>query len=1375
MRLFFTIPLTVLTILTTFAQAPVNDDCSGIIDLGEVPYCSQPAQFTNYNATTSQIDPTMNVPACWNNLGDRDVWFQFEMPSSGALTDITVDIWGNVGGNGTLQMPQLAVYRGDCLFGGLAELSCTTAAVGINELHLDLFGLTPGATYFLRINDYSATATPNAGTFKLCVQPYVPSINIGDAPGSASCTGTLYDTGGQDMDYGTDEFETFVICPADFHQCIKINFESYATEPDFDFIQVYAGNAPTGTPLLTLDGWGNNKSLQISSDCVTVTFESDGSIVQPGFKMTWLCSAEVCDAPTPTLPSNATCDHAININGCDNVPQVMPLSPGMGDPNFIQDGVNQGCILFPSDDYNYSFFYFEAMADGKFGFAVHSANPADSTDIDFNVWGPINSVSEICDYVSTHQPIRSSWDEGADLTGLADVHPIFGTPVLDDFDCGSVQTPGTDPPNGPESDDFVRRLDVQTGEIYVVMLDDFDGVIENDGIAIDFSGTSDGVLGQPASPISASSDTVSCDGSPVQLQINGGTVFAWSPSTGLNCNTCPNPVAAPPYTVDYVVKAIGVCQNFQDTITVVIGPNVDIQKDTAICIGESVQLAHNDPQPGVTYVWTPDDGSLSDAHIANPIATPTNTTVYSLTATSGPCVVTKVVTVAVVDLTLSVNLNDTSICRGNAVPIQVTVNPANTSVQWSPLTQIQLSPDGLSALASPKQDITYKVTASMSGCKRQENIKIKVDSLPADLNIQPQSANICQGAEIALNSPTYSSSAFPNLQFNWQTGSGVQLPYTDYNVVVKPDQTTYYQRITSNGACIDTAEAYIVVIPVPNLSITAGDTKLCAGESTNLNVQNGGSLTMIQWTPPAGLSCSNCLNPVATPTTSTVYTLTGSITNGCSSTATVSLEVNAQPQYQLNSDTICAGDSIVLNLVPDASVNYQWSSIPPGFSSTLAQPKDAPAQTTTYLLNMENGCSVNTQFVVWVIPHGELNVSDSVVICAGQSTLISASGNYPGQFEWSNDSIGQAIRVSPVQSTTYYVNYAYPSPGLNCVLTDSVYVGINGQIGQVQFPADVRLCPGDSLTLNSIATPGASYSWTSVPPGFTSSNAQPPTFVPDVTTAYLVSTQLGDCVSSYEVDVTVFNPNMVVSNDTTVCAGELVTISADAFLTGDYLWTPGGTDPTFTVDAETDESYALHFEYGEGCIYTDTVKVHAVPSFTIKLVSDPDSLVVNAGEQIMLDAFIPGTNVSNFIFKWLENNQDSVGSSQQITVTPQTTDTTVNYLVTVTSPGGCTQTATITFRILQSEVKLANAFTPNGDGANDNFGLTFKEGTATVQKMEIYSRWGQKVFASSEPNAHWDGTIDNKPAPSDVYVYVIFYRDGTGALQYASGEVTLLR
>jgi gliding motility-associated-like protein len=58
--------------------------------------------------------------------------------------------------------------------------------------------------------------------------------------------------------------------------------------------------------------------------------------------------------------------------------------------------------------------------------------------------------------------------------------------------------------------------------------------------------------------------------------------------------------------------------------------------------------------------------------------------------------------------------------------------------------------------------------------------------------------------------------------------------------------------------------------------------------------------------------------------------------------------------------------------------------------------------------------------------------------------------------------------------------------------------------------------------------------------------------------------------------------------------------------------------------------------------------------------------------------------------------------------------------------------------------------------------------------MEIYNRWGQKVFEATDGNYFWDGTQNDEPAAADVYVWVVRYTCG-GDDETRHGEVTLLR
>lgn len=90
---------------------------------------------------------------------------------------------------------------------------------------------------------------------------------------------------------------------------------------------------------------------------------------------------------------------------------------------------------------------------------------------------------------------------------------------------------------------------------------------------------------------------------------------------------------------------------------------------------------------------------------------------------------------------------------------------------------------------------------------------------------------------------------------------------------------------------------------------------------------------------------------------------------------------------------------------------------------------------------------------------------------------------------------------------------------------------------------------------------------------------------------------------------------------------------------------------------------------------------------------------------------------------------------------------------------------------------IANAFTPNGDGVNDDFGVKLKYCEVQILEFSVYSRWGELMFQAIEPTDRWDGTTMNgTEAPSDIYVYVTRYKVADETEEKSEkGNVALLR
>ena len=291
---------------------PINDDCTGLIDLGVVPYCSDSIGvfYTNLDATESDIGND-NIPgpgACGNNditFVGNDVWFAFT--TSDTIIDYTITVTGITDGLGSIPMsnPQIMVYRGDCSFDNLALLACGAADDGENVLELDVLGLDPNEIYFIRINDFSATANPNWGSFQLCIDEIQP-VNTIDEGGSNLCSGELYDSGGPDEDYSNSENNVFSICPPfGNNACITFTLEYYNIENFQDQMIFYDGPDINSPQITEITGTATNSgptpnvggvcyTVQASSGCLTVQMITDATATYEGFAASWQCSALPC-------------------------------------------------------------------------------------------------------------------------------------------------------------------------------------------------------------------------------------------------------------------------------------------------------------------------------------------------------------------------------------------------------------------------------------------------------------------------------------------------------------------------------------------------------------------------------------------------------------------------------------------------------------------------------------------------------------------------------------------------------------------------------------------------------------------------------------------------------------------------------------------------------------------------------------------------------------------------------------------------------------------------------------------------------------------------------------------------------------------------
>jgi gliding motility-associated-like protein len=119
-------------------------------------------------------------------------------------------------------------------------------------------------------------------------------------------------------------------------------------------------------------------------------------------------------------------------------------------------------------------------------------------------------------------------------------------------------------------------------------------------------------------------------------------------------------------------------------------------------------------------------------------------------------------------------------------------------------------------------------------------------------------------------------------------------------------------------------------------------------------------------------------------------------------------------------------------------------------------------------------------------------------------------------------------------------------------------------------------------------------------------------------------------------------------------------------------------------------------------------------------------------------------------------------------------NTQYRLLLEIESLEGCRDTQAQSFCIIDTVfVHIPTAFSPNQDGLNDLFAVSISH--VRTYRLEIYNRWGEKVFESDNPDAQWDGTYQGHPCVPGYYAYRLFYQSYGTFFKSENGMLYLLR
>jgi gliding motility-associated-like protein len=311
-----------------------------------------------------------------------------------------------------------------------------------------------------------------------------------------------------------------------------------------------------------------------------------------------------------------------------------------------------------------------------------------------------------------------------------------------------------------------------------------------------------------------SNDTTLCVGQTVQFEASGGTTYAWSPATYLDDATLANPVCAPLVGIDYTVTATNAygCED-DATLSVLVFdavPGGHTYADVLLCEGESAQLQ---ALAGNAWNWQP-PLALSGANTQAPLASPEDTTQYSVTITN-PCGVgVDVVTVNVIHPQLEVS-GGGSICAGDTIGAHAS---GAAAYYWKPAAMATPS-DAADVVLSPSSTTTFEVTGvDEFNCVSTESVVVFVYPI----------AEIEAGPDAYFNSPDsvrlYGNAlGFPCY---WWPSEGLSCDSCEQPMASPLVPTVYHLSIVDDFGCVNDDSVYVqpfYPVFVPNAFSPNGD------------------------------------------------------------------------------------------------------------------------------------------------------------------------------------------------------------------------------------------------------------------------------------------------------------------------------------------------------------------------------------------------------------------------------------------------------------------------------------------------------------------------------------------------------------------------
>ncbi|MEM7514503.1 MAG: PKD domain-containing protein, partial [Bacteroidota bacterium] len=500
-----------------------------------------------------------------------------------------------------------------------------------------------------------------------------------------------------------------------------------------------------------------------------------------------------------------------------------------------------------------------------------------------------------------------------------------------------------------------------------------------------------------------SPDTSICAGDSISLLASGGDIYTWSPAIGLSNANIASPMASPDATTAYLVSvkdANGCVNTAEVSLMVNALPVANAGEDQQICPGASTSLQGSG---GTTYSWKPEN-LLSNPNIANPLATPRDTSAFILTVIDeNGCQDDDIMFVNILPNPEANAGPDTSYCEGESVRLQAS---GGTFYEWSPAIGLD-NASVFDPVLSEAFGGWYSVTVSdINNCADTDSVFITVNPKPIVDAGTDQS--ICFGEQAQLVANGIGS-------FLWSPANLLSDAAIATPVASLENSQVFRLTLTDNLGCSNEDSVEVSVNPLPVIEVSE-DQVICEEDEVLISASGA---SIYRWSPNEGISSNDQADILASPLGDTRYTVIGIDQFGCVDSASLLIEVKPKPVADvIGFLEVCPDEDF--DLLATGGETYLWSTGAQGDQIT----RTIQGSTEFWVIPFQNGCAGDTASVQ-VAVYNNLPVASF--------SLDTDRAYYPANIQTLNESLNGVSFVWDMGDGTTYTSsepvHTYDSPG----------------------------------------------------------------------------------------------------------------------------------------------------------------------------------------------------------------------------------------------------------------------------------------------------------------------------------------------------------